>query len=365
MNASRDQGGVAKRMDSIMRHLDQIEGKATEIMEELRNNLEARVESGVHELSEYLKSDDVKVRFTTWTSDEVPKAKGSWEETNSNITKVLKKRLREVIENWEEDHHVFSDARKSLLQLSQQRYNIVVRQLRNLQYAVTNDDLDVPETISSKEGLTTAEKVFIGVTIPIWAPLSLVTLVINAPVVGVLEIIKKLEDRGRRRKYSRDQCAFMAEASADYLNDATYKSVLTLFVKNQLNEATMCLKQIEDRIPELIEADKMLCKALSDVRLSQIEIQELYQPIMDEASNIRGHLAVFVLNDIRASDIRSEELDWKEEISSRLGCGVFAIVYQGKMKRQGQEQTVALKVCSEELDAHNAHLIMAEVELLR
>ena len=352
-------------MDLVTRRLVQIEEKATELMRELHNHLKARVKSAVHELSKYLKSDDVKSRFTKWTLDKVPKAEGSWEETNSNITKALENRLREVIEQWEEEQQVFSNIRKSLVQRSQQRYNIVVGQLRNLQYAVTNDDFHVPETIPSKQGLTTTEKVVIGVTSPIWVPVSLVTLVIGAPVVGILEIINKLENRSRIKKYEGDRCAFMADASADYLDDATNESVLRVFVENQVNEAKLCLEQIEERIPELIEADKMLCKALGDVRLSQIEIQELYQPIVNEASDIRGHLAVFALNSIRATDISGEELDWKEESSSRLGCGVFAAVYQGKMRRQGEEKTVALKVCRQELDAQSASSILAEVEILR
>ena len=191
-------------------------------------------------------------------------------------------------------------------------------------------------------------------------------LLTGAPVVGVLEIINRLEDRSRLEKYKRDKCAFMAKASADYLDDAANGGTLKVFVENQVNEVKLRLEKIEDRIPELIEADKMLCKALGNVRLSQIEVQALYQPIMDEASDIRGHLAVFALNGIRAIDISSEELDWKEEVSSLLGCGVFAKVYQGKMGRRGEEeQTVALKVCREELDSHNAILVMEEVELLR
>ena len=210
-----------------------------------------------------------------------------------------------------------------------------------------------------------AEKVVIGVTSPIWVPVSLVTLLIGAPAVGILEIKNKLENRSKIKKYERDKCAFMAEASADYLDDATNESELKVFVENQVNEAKLCLEQIEARISELIEADKMLYKELGDVRLSQIEIQKLYQPIVDEASDIRGHLAAFALNGIRAIDISSEELDWKEESSSRLGFGVFATVYQGKMKRQGNEQTVELKVCNEALDSKNASLIMEEVELLR
>ena len=353
-------------MDSIIRRLSQIEKKETQMIEELRNHMEASVKSAVQELSEYLTSDDVKVRFTTWTLDEVPKAEIPWEVTNSNITRVLQKRLREIIEHWEEDNHVFSDARESLVQHCQQRYNIVEGKLRNLQCAATNDDLDIPEPISPKEGLTTLEKIAIGVTSPIWVPVSLVTLLIGVPLVGVLEIINRLGDRSRLEKYKRDKCAFMAKASADYLDDAANESVLQVFVENQVNEAKLCLEKIEGRIPELIEADKMLCKELANVRLSQEEIKELYQPIKDEASDIRGHLAVSALNGIRVIDISSEELDWKEEVSSLLGRGTFAAVYQGKMRRQGEEeQTVALKVCRKQLDARNAILIMEEVELLR
>ena len=366
MNASRGHREVAQRMDSIISRLSQIEEKEAEMMKELRNHMEASVKSAVHKLSEYLKSDDVKARFTTWTLNEVPKAENPWEVTNSNITKVLQKRLREIIEHWEEDNQVFSDVRKSLVQHSQQWYNIVEGELRKLQCAVTNDDLGVPEPISPKEDFTTGEKVVIGVTSPIWVPVSLVTLLIGVPVVGVLEIINRLGERSRLEKYKRDECAFMAKASADYLDDAANESVLKVFVENQVNEAKLCLETIEGRIPELIEADKMLCKELANVRLSQEGIQELYQPIKDEASDIRGHLTVSALNGIRVIDINSEELDWKEKVSSLLGRGTFAAVYQGKMRRQGEkEKTVALKVCRKELDAHNASLIMEEVELLR
>ena len=352
-------------MNSIIRRLNQIEGKATEMKKELRNHLEVRVKRAVHELSEYLKSEEIRVRFNSWTLHEVPKKGSSWEETNSNITKALKKRLQEIIEQWEEDNLVFSDARKSLLQHSQQRYNIVEGELRNLQCAVTNEKLDVPESILPKEGLTTVEKAVIGVTSPIWVPVYLLTFLIGAPVVGMVEIINKMKERSRKKEYETDKCAFMARTSADYLDDATKENVLKLFVDDQMKEAELCLKKIEDRIPELIEADKILCEELSHVSRSQIVIQEIYQPILDQASDIMGRLAVFALKEIRAIDISSDELHWNEDTSPRLGCGSFGTVYLGQMRRQGEEQTVAVKVCREELEERNASLILEEIERLR
>ena len=240
------------------------------------NFLKVCVKGAVQKLGEYLKSDDARNRFTTWTLDEVPKAERSWEVTKTNITKALNNRLREIIENWEEDNQVFSDARQSLLRHFQQRYNFVEGQLRNLHDAVTDDDIDAPESIpAANEGFTMTEKVVIGVSSPIWVPLSLVALVIGAPVVGMLSIKSKLEDRSRIKIYERDKCAFMAETAADYLHAVTDESVLKVFVKDQLKEAKLCLKQIEARIPELIEADKMLLEHLRDERRSKKEIKEL------------------------------------------------------------------------------------------
>ena len=367
MNACRDHYKVADKMGLIIFRLLQIEERQTEAMEELHRYLKIRVSGAEQKLSEYLKSSVVRARFTTWTLDEVPKAEGSWEVTYRRITKALENRLREIIEHWEEVNQVFSDARESLFHHFQQRYNFVEGQLRNLQGAVTNDDLDVPESAPPDEGFkfTTAQKVVIGVTSPIWVPLTLAALVIGAPVVGIMAIKSKVENRSMIRKYEGDKCAFMAEASAAYLDKVTNESVIKLFVKDQVKEAKLCLKQIEARIPELIEADKMLCRQLGDESRSQKEIKKVYEPIMDEASDIRGHLAVFALKEIRAIDICNEELDWKEEMSCCLGSGAFAIVYQGKMRWKGKQQPVALKVFSKVLDVTNATLIMAEVDLLR
>jgi len=365
MNASRDHDKAANELALIINRLMQIEEKQTKVMEELHNYLKARVRDTVQKLSEYLRSDDVRNHFMTWTLDEVPKAESSWEETKSNISKALNNRLREIIEHWEEDNHVFSDARQSLLRHFQQKYHFVERQLQNLQAVAIDDAVDVPESMPADEGFTFAGKVALGVTSPIWFPLTPVAMVIGAPIAGILSIKSKIEDRRRIKKYERDKCAFMAETSADYLDDATNESLLREFVKEQLEEAKLCLKQIEASIPELIEADKMFLRQLRYEGRSKEEIKASYQPVMDGASNIREHLAVFALKEIPAVNITSKELDWKEDVPSRLGRDAFTTVYQGKMRRQGKEPTVALKVCSEVLDFKNASLVMAEVSDLR
>lgn len=365
-NASKDHEKVAQRMAVIRDRLMRLETEQSQVIEDLRSHLKDRTDNALKELSVYLKSDSVKSRFTSWTLDEVPKAESSWEVIKNNVTQALRGRLHDILEHWEEDMHVFANARESLLQRFQHKYNVFEEELRNLQSAVTSDEV-VPEGDAPEEEslFTLREKVVIGVTSPLWVPLGVVAVVIGAPVVGILAIKKKFEEKSKIRKYEKNKCAFMAEASADFLNDVLLdEDALRNFVKGQLKDAKLCLRQIEARIPELIQADLMLCKQLSDETRSKEEIVDLYKPMLDEALNIRGHLSMFVVRDVRTFGVNSLSLDWKED--KPLGCGSFSSVYQGKMKTEtGEEINVAVKVYHEALNVQTAGLVSKEVDILR
>ena len=362
-NASRDREKVLLKITAILARLVVIETRQSKVIEELNKYLKDRVDGAMREIADYLSSEEVKVRFTSWTLDEVPKVESSWEVTANEITKVLSRRLREIIEQWEEDNQVFTSARESLVKHFQKQYQYVEEQLQNLQTAVTSDHVKVPQNVPLDEEFTVGAKVIIGVTSPTWLPLGLVALVIGAPIVGVMAIKEKMEVR----KYEADKCAYMAKLSAEYLDEAKNEVLLETFVKEQLEDAKLCLKQIEARIPELIQADKMLCVQLIDETRSQEEIEGTYQPIMNEGSKLRGQLAVFGFTEVCANEISSEELQWKEDASHRLGCGAFASVYKGAMRKRGADQRmpVALKVCNNALDETNASETMTEVQLLR
>jgi len=369
LNASGDDVKAEQKILLILHRLNKIKSQHRQVMKELHKHLTTQVDVVAKALSEYLKSYDVRARFTSWTLDDVPEADNSWEVTENNILKALRSRMKDILDQWEEDNQMFANARESLVQLFQQRFNFVEGELRNLQGAATADELNIPENDPDDDylQLTTEAKIIIGVGIPIWVPLGLVALVIGVPVVGVLAIKSKVEDKSRIKKYERDKCAFMVEKSADYLDDVTKESKIKDFVVEQLEEAQLCLKQIEARIPELIEADELLYNQLRDERRSSREIQDLYQPSVDMASSIRGELAVFGFQEIHALDISSEELEWKENKSSCLSSGAFTTVYEGKLTRHGVEDTltVALTVYNEILDTVNANQIMAKVERLR
>ena len=352
-------------MRMIVRRLDAIETQQSKVMEELTEDLNRRVRSAHTQLLQYLSTEDVRKRFTHWTLDDVPRAEMSWKATENQIRETLSRRLRDIIEQWEEDNKVFSDARESLLKEFQQRYNFVEEQLRNLHSFVIDDNVGDTAASYTDSGIPVAAKVVIGITSPIWIPLSLVALVIGAPIVGIMTLKEKVQDQKRLKRYKEDGCAFMKEVSAVYLDNANNKNVLAVFVKKQLREAELFLERIEARIPELIQADKMLCEQLNDEGRRQKQLLDLYLSILDKAPELRGNLAVFGFKDVFGEDISCKKLDWEEDESHRLGSGAFGVVYKGTMTKDGRNQPVALKLYKKALYHMNACEILAEVELLR
>ena len=363
-NASRNREEVNVKLDRIRQRLSAIQSEQKEIMPKLKQYSKRRTDEAIQELSQYLSTEEVKTRFTSWTLDEVPEVDGSWEVTEFQIMKVISGRLQAIIGQWEEDHQVFADARKSVLKHFQQRYNRVEAQLQNLQSAFIVDNNEVQQTFLPQAVLTTRDKVTIGVLSPIWIPLGLIAAVIGAPVVAIKAIKENVEDRKKIKKYEADKCAFMANVAAKCLEEAKCKPALEEFVKKQLQEVKICLQQIQVRIPQLIKADQMLCEQLIDEKQKTVVDCNLYKPNLEEFSKLRGDLAVFGFKEVLCN-INRNELEWKEDASHSLGKGSFACVYKGMMNKRGGSQPVALKVCNQELNNHNASDVMAESELLR
>lgn len=342
MNASRDRNKVNQKLTTILHRLETIEKQQDKVVADLRQYLNDRVEDAVQQLSEYLSSEEVRVRFTTWCVDQIPNPRVFSVKTGYLINKVLSHHMRGIIEEWEEDNKVFTNACHDLIQHFQERYNFVEGQLRNFQVAVTSDGF-MEKVKSFAEG---ALCVFLCI------------FVIGAQMTRLLGA----QSTSLTNDYT---CADMAVISADFLAAAAQRDKLKFLVREQLKQAELCLKQIESRIPELIRADKMLYEELTAQTRTEKEIQDLYRPIMNGGSSFRGQLLVFGIKEVCSPDISYEEMEWKEEEPSRLGYGAFGAVYQGTLRKRGDAKTVALKVFSNVLDAQNACTLMEEVDNLR
>ena len=364
-NSSEDRKDVIDRMMFITNRLQSIERQQGTVSKELQSYLENKTDHAVRALSRYLKSPEVIQQFSSWTLDDVPNTEQSWELTKNYIQKALMRRLQETIEEWEEKNQVFSDARASLIQYFQERFSYVEGQLRTLEESVlAGDAANSAGGPLASDDFSVAEKVIIGVTSPIWVPVGLVVLVVSVPVIGAMAVKEKLENWNKTRQYNKDKCAFMAKASREYLKETAEGQHLKSFVMEQLKEAQVCLRQVLDRIPQLIEADKMLCRQLRDDNRSKKEVEDFYKPLQEESVLIRDEMALFGIKEVRKMDISCDDLEWKDD--ALLGGGAFAAVYRGKLKIRGDDKPVdvAVKVWNDELEVTVGDFL-SETELLR
>ena len=192
-----------------------------------------------------------------------------------------------------------------------------------------------------------------------------------AAVAAVAALIIKtagtaVSDRYNLTEYEKDRKAFMAKKSASYLADATQTNEVKKLVEEMLRGLKDNLVKIEAHLPQLIKADKKLYQHPQAEERSQDALCRVYHPIKDKASKLIGQLVVFGIKNVFDDQIKSEELIWKEEKSSRLGSGAFGAVYQGQMgSHEKVKVAVTLKVYKDEFLASNAIEVRDEVEYLR
>ncbi len=367
-NSQSDRSKVIERMTLITERLAKIEKQESTVENDLQEYLENETNNAVNELSKFLKSSGVVEQFSSWTLDDVSNSDDSWELMTTNyIQTALMTRLKEVITAWEDEYHVFADARTSLMQYFQQRFNFVEGQLRNLESSVlAEDDVSHGKAPQGTGKLSRAETIinYIVCHTPSLVS-SMVLFTYGVAALGSQAAMKKLEDLKKTREFKKDKCRFMAKASKEYLTEAAKKQNLRSYVEEQLKECQVYLKQVVTRIPELIEADKMLCQQLIDEKRSQQEIEDFYKPLYQRVLHLSARMALFRIKEVRTMNISRSDLEWKDDRISLLGTGAFASVYRGKLKQRGQEQLVALKVGKEELNESNACGFLAETETLR
>ena len=366
VNASRSNEEINQKMKEINHRLEAIGKDQKKVITDLRGSFDEKVNGVVQQLHEYLSSEDVIEQFTSRSSgmsshldDEM-----SWKEMEEEITTVLSNLFQEIVERWEEENQVFAHARRFLKQKFQDCYDGVEFDLQNLQSDATSvhGGAGISEKKTFRFHFSFARKALMQMRIVAVGALLFIADVIDE--VFDSELWYSCEDF-----FGFNFEDFVTKNATNFLATRRKNKELRKFVLHKLRDAELYLDQIEECLPALIEADRELYKQLSRKLLeetrSKIKTKARYQAILVDGSQLRDQLALFGITDVCVVKIDRKELDWKEEMSSRLGRGAFAAVYKGTMTRREEVTTVALKVCNEALNADNASEIMQEMKILR
>ena len=352
VNASKSPGEIKERLGKIFNRLEAIKNDQGKARKDLRELFSEQVNNVVHQLSQHLLSDDIKKRFTKWSKEEAPDEDGSWKEVEENVNAALSTRFLEIVDQWEEENKVFSTTRTFLMEQFQDYFNNVEFKLHNVQSEAADDGSSNPNKVAFRIQLSFWQKALWNMK-NISFDLGRVLIKIHNLSLGAA--IKSVNHLASNVKILYKD--LLKDVSEDILTDSIKKK-LKPFVEDKLKDVKLYLDRIEARMQELIEADRQLYEQLS-------KRSARYQPVFYEVKQHRDQLAEFGLSEVCAVKVDGKELEWKEEASSCLGRGAFGAVYQGKMTRDGEVTTVALKVWNEALDAANAKEIMEEIKNLR
>ena len=366
VNASRSNEEINQKMKEINHRLEAIGKDQKKVIKYLHGSFNEKVNGVVQQLGEYLSSEEVIEEFTSRSSDKFPDLDEeiSWKEVEEEITTVLSSLFQEIVERWEEENRVFANARRFLMQKFQDCYDGVESELQNLQSDATgvHGGAGISEKKTFRFHFSIARKAFMKMGSVTVGALFYIAEAIDD--VFDSELSDSLENL-----FGPEFERFWTKTCTNFLATRRKNKELRKFVQDKLRDAKLYLDQIEECLPELIEANRELYKQLSRKLLEETRSKEKtkdrYEPILVKGSQLRDQLALFGITDVCVVKIDREELDWKEEMSSHLGSGAFAAVYKGTMRRREEVTTVALKVCNEALNADNASEIMQEVKILR
>ena len=338
-------------------------------MAELRKQLEIYQSNAVTRAQDYLSSEEVIERFTSWTEENVPQEELNWSLTEENIQRALSNRFKETLQHWLKDYMLLAGALEILQQVLQKYFPHGEDQLRGLSDGLEEGSIPSYRKENLRFGGVAALAYAAGYAFYTRQAASLIfSLAIPTSLVALslsVEVFQYLRRRWDAEEFAEGKEAFMSKQSRNFLAQMADQQKLSSCVKLLLEPVERYLDEIGSTFPTLIAAEMEELRHFENEKRSLDDVKDAYAKIYEEGCRQRGQHALLGLTEMSSIHISDEALQWKADISSRLGSGSFGDVYTGKMKQGRETKNVALKVSKKKLNAQNACEVMDEIELLR
>ena len=343
-NANNDRKATKQKLESVVKRLRKLQVEQESLREDLRKQFETKLERAINELISHLKLPEVVNMFCTWHEDDLPGRKDPWKVTENRLITLMRNRLVDVIKEWEEEKGKFSEARSSMVSYFLRKYNYLEGELRVLEIEVMQDLAEEEEGGSignrlfdwSYISLTNKEMFALA---PFALPLAAVAvllaipvMVLVSPIVGFGAMKEKVIDSLAQWKYNMNRAEYAKTLSLQYLQRFSTREELQPLVKDQLDQALSCLRDIERRIPMLVDADVQLCQRLMKEEQSKQDVETQYKPKKEKCEGLRGQLGLFGALEIRSMQISWCDLQWNVSEDNFLQQNILPVgTYQGRI----------------------------------
>ncbi|XP_028400657.1 uncharacterized protein LOC114523822 [Dendronephthya gigantea] len=351
-----------EKMEFIKKRIEKIEKQEQEVKQDMAERVEYQTKVLLAKLEEYIHSMDFKTKFCSWDNCAFPPHGITWEVTKSNVNMAIDNRFKELLIEWENDHQVYAEIHRQLLDEFRTRLNLLEEELQGVDKAMHSVERQA-DYLKNQNKISTTTKVIFGATSPLWIPFGVAGLVIGMPVLGAMAVKREVSTRKMFDNYQNNPRDYLEKESEKYLERLPKEYVLQ-YAQRQMKNTKMVLSKYGDQIPILIEADRKLVTQLINDTRSQDEILKLYDPIQKKSSEMINRILPWGIK-VCPETINASDLEWKPDKNSLIGEGESSRVYRGKLscprtKSQTSEMEVAVKVFEYPFDNPNSKFFLYE-----
>ncbi|VDI31864.1 Hypothetical predicted protein [Mytilus galloprovincialis] len=335
-NSEKD---LETKMRSVWDKLNTLKMKSELTINELRKQIQEETDEICEEFGAYLRLPKTRMAITSWIENELPDIEffKNFEELKANMEDLTVARISRELENWEDEQGKIKNVRENVERSIQLRLNILEDELQ-----VIEDDMQSEAgSITSEDSISPKVKQGRRYSIPIGA-VQMQMSKIALPVKLVNRMFKPFGKAGKRvtsiffenynegklKEYRRDPITWAKRRSEktldNFLNDKQEDHLRTV-ISEFMKEPKDFLKDIERKIPAMVETNQKNMDHISMCRKEGSSSREVYERMMENLEHLKrtvtdyGEGYIFV-NDFGVDDIQI--------ISRTLGEGRSSVPFE-------------------------------------
>ncbi|XP_013384877.1 uncharacterized protein LOC106154885 [Lingula anatina] len=352
-----------KKAAEIEEQIAKIKGTFSETRIKLNELLDTKAQEAAQQIKDYLKRNSERV--ITWEEDDCPQPTG-YLDLYSKARSLVLGRIRELLEEWNTKTNFFTDAQRELIGKFHIEFNIMDNQVAFLEsQLISNDTLEIEDAkptglwiVKDTATFSTAQKILLGVTSPIWIPIGLVAALFVIPAgLGIAHVIKT----NAFTKYGKNKAEFMNCFAKNVLEYFLSEENLSKEVAQHLNSAVATMNNLLSVIPKLLHEDAVIIKRLlSENNTDESELQ-LYRKYIRRNEELEGCLGLLYVTKIRENINAKTEISWN---APAFATGTFGEVCVVTLLSRNNVKATA-KVMKQFVTAENVCEAIQNEECLR
>ena len=277
-----------------------VEIEEKDVLEETMALMKEKQEVIISNVVEFLQSSQAKEKLLQWSEADLP-PDDNMKVMDAIIQKSINRRYITIVNEWEEDNQMFAQFRRELIERLEEKFDAIANTFDKYRNEVIVHSTIANHGKSSyrsqsvfRHVFSTTEKVAIGVTSPIWAPVGLVAAFVALPVMGFKLTLASLSERRKKYKYNKDKIGYVKAMVETSLESVAMPGRLNTMVESHIKPIIEYYTKMSLEIPGMIETERnLLQKELDDIHNNQfiyqdtIDMLEIGQQLLEDIATFK------------------------------------------------------------------------------